>query len=175
MSAVSGIARRAPVPEPDPEFSVGAERELAAVVIRERLIDGEQGHGRGRVGDVGVDRYRKANDLGIPAHVGEVDVEEAVRLVVGMEHETQEPLLASRGDQGGQIEKRSGEELGTVEDENRAPLLDEEETAAAISRMGHNDGPVQSLDYRSKIHGSGGGQAPGPENCRGEHDVMRVE
>ena len=37
LRAVAGIVSRAAVAEPDVEIAVGAKREMAAVVVRERL------------------------------------------------------------------------------------------------------------------------------------------
>ena len=66
--------------------------------------------------------------------VGEVDVEAAVVLVVGVEGQAEHPLLQVVAlDQHAQIEERIGQEMAIlVDDPDEAGALDHEEPAAAV-------------------------------------------
>ncbi len=158
LRPIPRISGGAPVAEPDPQLPIGTERELSPVVIRVWLIDGEERDCGGGIGDVAIRRYREPQDLRVPGEIREVDVEESVVLVVGVEREAEETLLASRGYGGGEVEKRNGENLESVEHQNRSSLLREEQTPAPVSRVGHDDRPFEPLDHGPKGHGSGCGE-----------------
>jgi hypothetical protein len=69
------IARAAPVTESDVQVPVGAEREVAAVVVRERLRNDQQVAPASEIGGPVVER--ELRDVRVATEVGVVDGEEA--------------------------------------------------------------------------------------------------
>jgi hypothetical protein len=105
------------------------------------VVDGQELDPARLVGDVGIGADAEARDdvvstsrrHGDGARPGEcarrlrvADVEVAVRLVVGIEGEPDEPLLDGRADLAGQIEERRRQEDAVTHDADRARLLDDE-------------------------------------------------
>ena len=86
--------------------------------------------------------------------VGEVDEEAAVVRVVGVERQTEQPLLEVVVlDQLGQVEERLRQEVAVlVDDPDAADALDDEEPAAAVvgggdvDRVGEPAGDLDELD-----------------------------
>ena len=107
------IVARAAVAEADVEIAVRTEREVAAVVIGERLRDERRPVGaapaqiepRRGIGDDRVRRAAEARDDGVAGAVGEVDEEAAARRRVRRKREPEQSLLAARDDRGRQVEK----------------------------------------------------------------------
>ncbi len=94
-----------PVTHADVKVSIGPEREVAAVVIRERMEDGllavrpAEVEAGSRVGDERIARSEKPRDDDMAGGVGEADVEPAGRSVVGRKGQAEQSLLAASGHQ----------------------------------------------------------------------------
>jgi hypothetical protein len=170
------VAAAAAVARGDVEEAVRPERDLAAVVVGERLVVGEEDLLRGGVGDIRVGRHPVAGDhrLELAADgAGVVDEEFAVAGVVGMEGEPEEAALAAAGDRGREVEERLGEHLRAVEDQDLAGLLDDEQPSRAVAGMGQGDRqhqPGGALDggQRQALGGEGKGGRHGCEEGGGE-------
>ena len=123
------VAASATVARARVEQAVGAELQLAAVVVALAGVrDGQQGAPRGRVGDVGIaGRARELVDLDVPVGVGEVRVEQPARRIVGREGDRQQPALAAGGDARGHVEERRGLHGAVADDPHGAALLDDEQ------------------------------------------------
>ena len=130
LGAVLGIAAVAAVAHAHVEEPVGPEGELAAVVVRVGLGDVEE--------LAGLDGLSAARAVLLHARValgvGEVDVEEPVRLVVGMERHREQALLAAVGDVPDQVEERLRQHVASLDDADPADLLDDVETAGLAGR-----------------------------------------
>jgi hypothetical protein len=146
------IACAAAVTRPHVEHPVGAELELAAVVVRLTGVrNRDHGAARARIGDVRVGRVpQELVDLDRPDRVsgpGVVDVETPTRRVVGCERHRQEPALAS-----GQHSRHRDERCrldDVVEDEHDLPaLLDDEETCFVSGRRGQVHGRREVVPRR---------------------------
>ena len=101
LRVVQRIAAAAAVAQADVEIAVGTKRQVAAVVIRERLLDEAAAVGPHQVeARAGIDRAlrvaRVARDHGVAVEIGEVDVEAPRGRVVGREREPEQPALAAR-------------------------------------------------------------------------------
>ena len=101
LRAMAGIVARPAIAEPDVEIPVRTERQVAAVVIRERLID-ERGTATRPSADrtaspasatTGSRRPPESRDDGVAVRVREVDEEAAAAGVVGRERQPEQPLL----------------------------------------------------------------------------------
>src|SRR5207247_1431098 len=115
------------------EVAVRPELHLPAVVVRELGVgDSEEDGGAGRIADVGVRRGDGvARDGDVAARRGVVDEEEAVRRVVRMEGQAEEPALAAAGDEVADVEEGRGQDARAVPDRDGAALLDDEEPRVA--------------------------------------------
>ena len=101
------------IPEPDVEIAIGTERQVPAVVVRERLRDECRAAGavhRRSKREVAsaisriADRRNRATTVS-PARIGEVHEEPAAGRV-GRKRQAQQPVLAARRDRAREIEKR---------------------------------------------------------------------
>jgi hypothetical protein len=137
-----GVVARSAVAESDVEISVGTEREVAAVVIRERLRDDPacafelQVEARRRIRDERIRRPQESRDDGVAIRIREVDEEAAARRVIGREDETEQTALAAARDSAGQIEEIGCERRAAANDTNTAGLLNDE-LHRAIRRVLH--------------------------------------
>src|SRR5262245_24133639 len=95
LRVVERISARAAVTHTDVEITAGAETDLAAVVIGERLLDLEQNGFALRIGDVAA-RLIHGNNR-VTAQVRVVDVEALHGSVVGRKGKSQQPLLPVAG------------------------------------------------------------------------------
>ena len=128
LTAAKWIASAAAVTQRGIEISVGSKTDPAPLVIAEaRLVDGEDGRACG-FGDVWVRRHVVAADLRVPAHVDQVEVEEAVAGERWIEGETEQAPLAVRQDLAGHIEERRCKNLsrGKIQNFNQPGFLDDE-------------------------------------------------
>ena len=100
-----GIVRRAAVTQADVEKAVGAESEVSAVVIRERLRDKRRAvrpspaqiETRALIGDQRIGRSPEPRHNSIAGGVGEVDIETAAHGIVGREGQAEKTLLCFHG------------------------------------------------------------------------------
>ena len=129
------IAAGAAVTEPDIQVAVGAELDLTAVVVSIRLIRLQQhlfAIGISRIGIVGRDAV--AGNRSIPAFVRVVNVEDAVRPVIGIECHAQEALLVGVGaDPRPNLEEERVLASAVFENGDSAVLLHDEEPTAGIA------------------------------------------
>src|SRR5438093_391155 len=100
---MAGIVARSAVAQADIQKAIGAENQIAAVVVRERLSD-ERGAARSvpaqvesrtRIGDQGIRRTLKSRDDSVAAEVGEVHEEAAARRVIGRNCHPEQSALAA--------------------------------------------------------------------------------
>ena len=155
MPVALRIAGRAAVAQRHVEHAVQAKRQHAAVVIRKRLRLREQ-HLRRR----GVRAARVTGDAVLSDHRGAPPIgveheESAVRDVVGMEGQTQQPaLVGTRVDDGTDVQERVRGEPAVGDDANAAFLLDHKQAPRSVSRVSGEDGPDEAA------HDNVGGEAP---------------
>jgi hypothetical protein len=111
LAPVVRVAPSAAITESQVEKAVRAERDLASVVIGERLSC-RQNHQLGqRISNIRIGRRRlKTRECGITGRISEVHDEAATRRIVWIEGHAEQPLLASIGDAQAQIQKRVGQE-----------------------------------------------------------------
>src|SRR5262249_3317093 len=121
LGAVLGIPARAAVAGPDVEPSVGAENEVAAVVVGVRLVE-EQEQARGRRNRAPAVRAIP-DDPRVTVHVRVVDVQEAVRGVARIEGEPEQPLLPSGVREIPDVEEEPAAQLPSFDDADGPALL----------------------------------------------------
>ena len=128
---LSAVAHR------DVEKSVGAELKLATLVIRKRLVDGEQHALGGGIDDIAFRIDMKLGDDRLHLFVrrigGEVDVEIAVGRKLRMKRDAQQPFLAAEVDLLADVEIWLGRNLAVANDLDPARLLDDELAISAIA------------------------------------------
>jgi hypothetical protein len=107
LGVVVDIARAAAVADANVQVTVGAKGELAAIVIRSGLGNGQQ-DGAGELSTVGIARRRVPSDDHIPCRVRVVHIEEPVGRVARMKGEPNQPSLTTAGHERGNIEEWSG-------------------------------------------------------------------
>jgi hypothetical protein len=176
LRAVAGVAARAAVAGGDVEVAVGAEVDPAAVVVAEGLVDLQDDAAAERVGDVRVGADGVLVDEGVAAD-GVVDVELAVGVVVGVEGQAQQALLAAGLD--GHLEERGGQQRAGREIEDAdaarvaAALLEDEDAVEVARRVGHVDraGEARDHDLCGQRRGPGGREARGGGDRRGGDDA----
>ncbi len=166
LPVVIGISPAPAVPHPDVEVAVGTERELPAVVVRERLRDlQENGLGARRVAREGEQRDRR-----VAVHVRVVGPELALRTGPWLEGDREEAALAAAAHAVRDVQERSRQDRPVPHDLHAPALLDDEEPARAVARGRHlrrvresARHPVQR-DPRPGGRGGGeGGQRRGEE------------
>ena len=101
------------------EQAVGAERDLAAVVVRLRVRDARAARGAD-AGSARPSANAYSSSVGQSLRVGVVDVE---LRAVGREREAEEPALAARGDPAGQVEHGRRVEGAVADRDDLAALL----------------------------------------------------
>src|SRR5262249_54387254 len=106
LAALERVAAAAAVAGAGVEIAIGSEGELTAVVVAVVLmIDRQQHLLARRVGEVEVRAHLVARDRDVAVRSRVVDEEPAVRLVVGMEREAQEPALAAARNLAADVEE----------------------------------------------------------------------
>ena len=120
------IVRPAAVAQPDVQLAVGAEDEVAAVVVVERLLDVEQ--------LALVIRAIVLDDARVAFAIGVVDVEAPVLGELGMKREAEQPLLRRARHAVVHVEKWLRVELAAAQDAHVAHFLDDEQPPLRIAR-----------------------------------------
>ena len=123
LGALLGVAGGAAVAHADVQQPVGAELQLAAVVVVVRLVDEEQLLGAREDGLAA--RGAKLDDPGVAVPVGVVHVEETRLRVVRVKRHREEPLLAAALDAVADVEERRRAALPVHEHLDHARLLDD--------------------------------------------------
>ena len=122
------IAIAAAVTQADVQHPIRAEQDLAAVVVRERLLRGEQHRLAGGVGPVGIaGSDPKHRDHRVAVNVGIVNHEAAVGGVRRVEGQAEETLLAAGRDLVGQVEEGRRQQRPVLHDPDGAAFLDDEQ------------------------------------------------
>jgi hypothetical protein len=146
LRVVERVVSRAAVAEADVEIAVGAEGEMAAVVIGERLLDvgtAVRPHEiaarlrRGRVTVVGA--AFEARHHGVPVAVGEVDEHAAGVDRTRREGEAQQPALAAAADGVAQVQEGRLAHRRPFEHEDEPALRDDQERARGGRVLDHGD------------------------------------
>lgn len=148
LCAVFRIECRAAITHADVEVAVGAEFDHSTIVVRVWLSDHEQDSLRG-AGLRGVCRCAIFGDDG--RSVGDtrvVDEEAAVGCEVRVEGKTQQPLFATRFHFRGDIEEDRGVIATRLQNSDAAGLFDDEQTLAAVGRVGDVERARQPGDDR---------------------------
>ncbi len=122
------IAGAPPVAEPDIEVAVRAEHEVAAVVVRERLLHEQHLTPRAEIGRPVLEA--ELGDVGVTDRVGEVHVQEPA---VRRERQTQQALLAPERDLRPHVQDHLGL-VAPVEERDHPPgLLGDVDRVVALS------------------------------------------
>ena len=146
---VAGIAAGAAVAEADVEEAVGAEGDHAAVVVGERLGDGQQHALAPARATVGVGRDPVLRDDAGPVVLARVvDEEAAVAREARMEGEPEQATLAAGKHPARDVEEGLRQQRALLEDPDPPRLLDHEQAPAAVARMGQEDRGLEALDHR---------------------------
>src|SRR5262245_18482662 len=166
LGAVLRVAARAAVPHAHPQEPVRPECEVAAVVVGVRVVVVEQlARRRGQ-------RSRPvrlvADDASVSTRIGVVDVDEAVRGVLRVEGEPEQPLLPAGLGEVSDVEEESGSELSALHDPNGPALLDDVEPPRLAARGRHVDGLDQSTRDDRAPEGVLGAECRARGAC--EHD-----
>ncbi len=142
LRAVARIVAAAAVARADVEQAVRAEAQRAAVVVFERLRDGQQHLRRRGIGAVRIGRARaiRRDHRRAVAGARVVDEEAAVGRVERMKREAEQAALAAGGDQAAEVEKRRRRKGAIAQDADASALLDDEETRSVGGRVDDVDG-----------------------------------
>jgi hypothetical protein len=163
LCPVAGIAGAPAVAHPDVQEAVRPEREVPAVVVRVRLVDGQEAHTAPRRHPVRVRPDRVAVDARVAGAVGEVDVDVGLRREVRMERETEQASFATGRDRAREVEERRRQPLAAGDDPHATGLLDDEEATAAVAGPRDEDWFVKS----ARDEGQAQRDVGGVERCRG--------
>jgi len=145
LGVVGRVAAAAAVADGKVEQAVRPEIEPAAIVVAERMVDGEKNIAAGRVDLVAVAGERPvAPDLDLSAGRGQEDEDVAARVEVGRGRETEQAALGVGRDLAGDVEEGSGRDraVGRVEDPDPALPLHHENAPRSV---GHR-GEIERLD-----------------------------
>ncbi len=166
LRAVADVATTTAVAQAPVEPAVGAELEMAAVVVVVGLVDRQPRVGAAGVGQVGVGAHVVADEARIAGLVGEVDVEAAARRVVRREGQSEQPLLRIDRHASAQVQERAPVGAVAVEDPDAAFLLDDEQARVA-GRRDQADGMDKVVD-RQLRRDLGDGRRPCPARRQDE-------
>src|SRR4051794_8831925 len=133
LRAVAGIAAGAAVAVADVQLPVGAELELASVVIRERLLDVEDRLRGARQQRPAVRPV--ADDARVAESIRVRQVDEVVPAIAGVEGQRQQPALAPARDLRGDV--REDAHLGAGHRRDLAALPDDVDRAGLAGRHRH--------------------------------------
>jgi hypothetical protein len=167
LGPVLGVAAGAAVAHPDIEHPVGPELELAAVVVRVGLRNGEQHLGTRR------DRARSVravlDDPRVAPKIRVVDVEEVVLRVVRVERDRQEPPLAAARDLRAHVQERRLPKVSVLDDADQPGLLDDVDAVGLARRGGHVERSVEACKDLLEVEVSGAARAA----CRAGQEQHR--
>ena len=127
LGGAAGVEGAAAVAEPEVQAPVGAEGELAAVVVLLRLVDVEELPARARI-DGAVAAGAQLGDAGVALAVRPVQVDAPVAGEVRVEGDAQQPLLGTGEDLGREVEDRAAV-TGGADAEDAAGLLEHPQRA----------------------------------------------
>ena len=146
VDVLRNAGRAAAVTEWHIEIAIGTEAEPAGLVVEGlRLVDPDDQRRTGRIGEVRIRRNLILADLGVPAGIDQVDIEEAVAGKIRIKGEAQETALAVGLDLCGDIEEGHRQNLpaGKVENLDQPALFHNEQAARVAGRGADEDGRGQ--------------------------------
>ncbi len=172
LRVVVGVFRPSPVTGRDVEKAVGAEVNVAAVVVRFALLEIEDRGRASRVGHVGVSgRHLVPLDAGavgiVTRVVGVVDVEQPVVFEVGVKRQSEQALfVAPVVHDRREIEKGRGERLSVGDHPDRTALFDHEEPPRPVAGVANGNRSGESV--LEQHEGEIGRRIGGDGDCRHE-------
>ncbi len=172
LGVAVGVAGAAAVAGADVEEAVGAELELAAVVVREARV-GDLDHlvPRARRGAGGVAALAPERvDLDVAGAVDVVDVEAPVALVTRVEGDREQPLLAAVADPVADVEEVAPERLALAQHADRARLLDHEQELGGAGGVVDVHGRVEAADAGELERAAAGARGRARGQCGRERD-----
>ena len=137
-----GIVAGAAIAEADVQVTVGTERQMSAVMIRERVIDKalrpaeQQVEARHRIGHEPIARSAKARDDVVAGWIRERHKKPAAIGVIGRKGQTEQAAFAAKRDAVRDVEK-IGRKHGAVLHNADAPVLLHDKLDIAIRRVLH--------------------------------------
>jgi hypothetical protein len=146
LRPVLGIAARAAVAHADVEPPVGAERELAAVVVAVRVV--EEGDAPLGGGVRGQPARAVLDHALVSVPVGVLDVVAAVPRVVRVEGDRQQALLAAGSDAVANIEEGRVADAAVLDDADPAALLHDVEPVGLGAGRVDVDGRAEAASDR---------------------------
>ena len=129
VRVTDGVRIRPTVSHAHVQAAALVEREHAAFVIHERLLDEEQFALARRDADAVL--RQEPRDVCVPVPVAVVDIEGVIGRVAGAERQTEEPALAVVEHCAAEVEERSGRSAGTCHLDD-PPLLDDVEQRCIV-------------------------------------------
>ncbi len=166
LRPVLRVARAAAVSHPDVELAVRPELELAALVIRVRLVDQEELPHPKRRAPVGAGPVLGHDGVAVEVHV--VDEEPPVLLVIGMERDREQPALAAELHQAADVQERLGLDAPVRDQLDATDLLDHVETSplAGGVRDVHGSGEALGDPDETQVQPSAGRGLRSPRLAR---------
>ncbi len=142
-----GVVASAAVAGRDVQVAVGAEVQVAAVVVVAQAVLDLQDERALRRRDVGIGGAVPQVDPDVSARVGRVGVEAARRRVVRRERHREQPALAAGRELAARDrEEGRGERDAVSDDADRAPALDDEQARGVAGRCGEVDRRGEGAD-----------------------------
>jgi len=151
------ITSASTVAERDIQVAVRAESDLAAVVVRVGLVDGEEDHLRVGVGHVRILRDGEAADPCVAGGVRVVHEDLPVGGVLGMKGECEEPALAACAHPVPQVQERRGGHRGGVHHPGDPRLLNHEERRTLPGSGGEMYGSREAVGDKGELDRALGG------------------
>ena len=145
----------ASVTQPDVEVSIlRPKEEQPTIVVRRRLVDKHDRLGARRVSAIRIrGRHLVSRDDGIAIAIGVVDEKIAIVRVVGMEGDAEQPALPATADEFGDVQEWLGHDLTIANDADPSRLLDDEEAAAAVTRVNDLDWLIEAIGHEVEADG----------------------
>ncbi len=164
LAVAERVAARAAVAGGDVQVAVGPEVDVAAVVVRERLVDLEEDP---LAAGVGLVRCRRRDaerrHHGVPVEVGVVHEQPRVGREVRGEGQPEQAALAARQDPLADVEERWIDQQPVPDDPDPARLLDDEQATAAVAGIDRGQRAVEPADdgleadaQLRRVEGTGG-------------------
>ena len=146
-----GVAAAAAVAQGQIEHAVGAEGELAAVVVGEGLGNRQQHLFAGGQGEVWVGGDQEpAQHRGAVAKPAVVKIEIALLGIVGGKGKTQQPLFAGVDQAVGNVDEGGGQQGAGRQNANLPRLLHQEQPVAAVAGMADGGRCAQAAGHRGE-------------------------
>jgi hypothetical protein len=150
LTVALGISSTATVAGRDPQKAVRSEGDVTAIVVRKRLLDGQDDCLGRRLRPIGIAFGACVlRDHRVSGEVGVVDEKPSVAGVVRVERQTEKTLLVGRiSNPISDVEERCRTQAAIIGDSKSSGLLDNEQAPAAIAGGAYGHWPLQSGDDR---------------------------